>query len=191
MTDLQQMDGPQRVPHLQSVLLQAVQLTLDQDTQLFSHGVHEQAVCHRIAVHLEMLLSPMRQMSIDCEYNRDVAEIKRYEAEFGSKRFRPDIVLHQRLQAKFNMLAIEAKRSDTGPEKLASDRRRIEVVMTKSRYGYDLGAFLELQTGCPPAKPGVAVQFYTTASGWTEKQHLRPGSRHFAHRRRQAGSTPQ
>jgi hypothetical protein len=102
ITDLRGLGCEHRIPHLKDALIEAVKMTLLRDSALFAIGVHEQTVCHRVAFHLEKLWDSMGGMSIDCEYNRDVGRYKEYyfEVTRKKKKFRPDIILHERLNGK-------------------------------------------------------------------------------------------
>jgi hypothetical protein len=166
------MDRENRIPHLRHSLIEAVKLTLGRDSALFAIGVHEQTVCHRIARHLENLWDSMDGMSIDCEYNRDVARCKKYDFEVTNmkKKFRPDIILHERMNAKFNMLAVESKPEKVGRIAAAEDRRKIERVVTQEPYRYDLGCVLSFLNKPRRHDAGVSVKFFTERGGWSEAE---------------------
>ena len=91
IAELRGMGSEERVSHLKNAMIEAVKITLDRDVALFAIGVHEQTVCHRISFHLETLWDSLGEMSIDCEYNRDVGRYKEYDFDVTGrrKRFRP------------------------------------------------------------------------------------------------------
>jgi len=172
IADLRKLNASKRVPYLKEALLLAIQQTVDRDPALFAIGVHEQTICHRVAVHLELLWGQMNEMSIDCEYNRDVAQYKEYDFQTWTRKrkFRPDIILHERLNSDFNMLAVESKPQNAKPAEENEDRQKVERVVTQTPYRYNLGAYLQFLNGPKVKAPGVVVVFYTEQDGWTPLQ---------------------
>lgn len=64
---------------LQKLIKKAVSLFRREEPNLLSLGVHEQAVTHRIAVHLERLLeadAELRAFHVDCEYSNHLEDSK-------------------------------------------------------------------------------------------------------------------
>jgi hypothetical protein len=172
--ELRSMSRAQRIPCLKAILIDAVEATLDQDAALFAIGVHEQTVCHRIAFHMERRWDSMGGMSIDCEYNRDVGRYKEFDFEVTGRKklFRPDIVLHERLNGNHNMLAVESKPERGGDAPAANDKKKIERIVEQRPYEYDLGCFLRFLNGPRRRNAGVIVQFFIKGSQWSESEQF-------------------
>ena len=77
------------------------------------HDMHEVALCHRLAFHLENS-SKFTGYLIDCDYNRDEQAKKRNP---DSDIFRPDIIVHVRGSNENNLIMIEAKKDTCRPER--------------------------------------------------------------------------
>ncbi len=71
-----------------------------------NRNIHEQALAHRLAYHLENSGWFVGYM-VDCEYNRHGADQKTDES---GKCFRPDIVIHVRGNDDDNLIMIETKK---------------------------------------------------------------------------------
>src|SRR2546427_10876910 len=93
------------------------------DAWLFEMNVNERSITHKLAEYLQQEFSDWNG---DCEYNRNLGEIKRGSmpnTEVGwddleSKTVFPDIIVHKRVSKK-NLLVIEAKKSSsTVPERV-------------------------------------------------------------------------
>lgn len=96
------------------------------------HDMHEVALCHRLAVHLENS-GRFTGYSIDCDYNRDEQEIKRNPEDC---EFRPDIIVHIRGSGESNnLIMIEAKK-DPCSEK--TKEKQIErLINNANKYQYE------------------------------------------------------
>jgi hypothetical protein len=106
----------------------ALNLLRDRDLNLVAMRAHEQAICHRLGVYLDA----MADLNVDCEYNRDMADAKRFK---GDKRFRSDIIIHRRFSNDQNLLVVEAK--DPARGRRASDFDRLkELIDERGRYHY-------------------------------------------------------
>jgi hypothetical protein len=170
--ELRELKVKERIPHLKDALFSAIIRTLKQDpasSQLESTS--GQFVTG--SPYIELLWPSMDKMSIDCEYNRDVARYKEYDFEVTRRKkgFRNDIILHERLSGNYNMLAVEAK-SQSSRKKREDDKRKIVRVVTQVPYRYNLGAFLNFRNGPRVNEPGVIAEFFTEAENWSEPQSM-------------------
>ena len=95
------------------------------------HDMHEVALCHRLAVHLEKS-GKFTGYSIDCEYNRDEQATKQNpEGEI----FRPDIIVHIRGKGENNnLIMIEAKKDPCPQEQKAKEKKRLKRNASERKY---------------------------------------------------------
>ncbi|MEW6737833.1 MAG: hypothetical protein AB1489_41515 [Acidobacteriota bacterium] len=116
----------------------AISKLLKRDLDLLAIGAHEQAICHRLAVYLE----EHTDLNVDCEYNRKDVDPKKLANE---ELFRPDILIHKRLDVKFNLFALEAKSSsNTTLPRGKTDREKILELVGKGAFNYCLGALFHI-----------------------------------------------
>ena len=103
------------------------------------HDMHEVALCHRLAVHLEKS-GKFTGYSIDCDYNRDERKIKRRRQITKNpkgKKFRPDIIVHKRGSGENNnLIMIEAKKDPCRPEERAEEIERLIDNANKYQYAH-------------------------------------------------------
>lgn len=102
---------------------------------LLAIGAHEQAICHRLAVYLETFSA----LNVDCEYNRQ----RVYPKSIRDGRIKPDILIHKRMDNRFNVMVLEAKaRAATS----VRDRQKLEAMLAISGvYRYALGVYLHVE----------------------------------------------
>ena len=94
------------------------------------HNMHEVALCHRLAVHLENS-GKFTGYLIDCDYNRAEQEIKR---NLECKIFRPDIIIHIRGSNENNLIMIEAKKDPYSQEKKTKVKKRLKRNASERKY---------------------------------------------------------
>ena len=82
--------------------------------------------------------------------------------------FRPDIILHERLNGNYNMLAVESKPESATKNESKEDREKIERVVKQRPYRYELGCILQFLNGPKRHQAGVKVQYYTEGSEWSD-----------------------
>lgn len=149
--------------YLKCIVSLAVDIFLEKDKELLnlSHGVHEQAISHRIAVYLELFFSSVYH--IDCEYNKQgsqnektvknvssvrcrccCASCKSYVKKNRKKQkliIRPDIIVHKRRENGLNdnILVIEIKKRS---ECFFDQEKLKEMTKVDGRFGYKLGVFI-------------------------------------------------
>lgn len=109
-----------------------------------NRDIHEQALAHRLAVHLENT-GFFGGYSVDCEYNRHGDVIK---TDADGNRFRPDIVIHTRGNDENNLIMVESKKFNDSQQEI--DTAKQDLGRRKNEYGYRHG-FLVIF-------PEVAVQ---------------------------------
>lgn len=151
------------------ILENAVDDFMNRDSALLDSNAHEQTISHRIAVYLEKRLeeSGYCHFNIDCEYNRNISDVKKLNiflrsfecctdnitcksikkaienrgslAEHQRKHFRPDIIMHTRGNNDYNEIVIEIKKNKQCP----FDKMKLEAVTgSNGDYRYKLGAFI-------------------------------------------------
>lgn len=100
-----------------------------------NRDIHEQALSHRLAHHLENS-NVFTGYHIDCEYNRHGEKTKTDSAEKG---FKPDIIVHIRGNDESNLVMIETKKFND-PKKEINDIKGC-LKRRSDEYGYSY-AFL-------------------------------------------------
>ena len=130
---LRNMSGAQRSEATKQALHTALDELLTRDMDLLVSGAHEQAICHRLALYLER----HTDLNVDCEYNRNMMDVKRLNEGRG---FRPDIIIHRRLSNGENLLVVETK---SRAQKSSSDARKLaELTAEMGVYRYWAGVFI-------------------------------------------------
>lgn len=178
----------ERISFLKANLIKAIDIALVADAALIAVGAHEQAVCHRIAFYLETLLperakvppDPLAEdwITVDCEYNRYGGDPKTFAPDVGKlpKKFRPDILVHSRLYAENNLVAVEAKPLGTPKREREKDKKRIEKLVNEGKYAYKLGAVITICSTKGYIKKkkqaAITISWYTKTDGWTEEETL-------------------
>lgn len=122
-----------------SIILEAMQKTVSENGYLVlleneevqNRDIHEQALAHRLAVHLEHS-GYFSGYNIDCEYNRDGEDPKR---DTEKQLFRPDIVVHVRGPAGPNFIMIETKKFNDDAQELLEAKEKL--LSHKNQFGYD------------------------------------------------------
>lgn len=132
----------------------AVNKLLREDGELLRNNTSEQAVTHRLAVHIASILP---KWHVDCEYNRDMETIKRLKyslSENGNIAERsviPDIIVHKRETAN-NLLVVEVKKS-TNSEPDDADLRKLQAF--HEQLGYEYAVFFRFAAAAGDQDPAV------------------------------------
>ncbi len=116
------------------------------------HSMHEVALCHRLAVHLENS-DKFTGYSIDCEYNRDEQATKR---NLEREIFRPDIIVHIRGSNENNLIMIEAKKDTCRSEEQAAEKKRLR--RNANKYGYKYAFMVVFPQDNATSNPVIEVQ---------------------------------
>lgn len=151
------------VSKLKNAVVTSVDLFVENDSKLLELEAHEQAITHRVAVHLENILKEMN-LDFDCEYNKHLNDLKRIDLseinhldwqscgchactlvknnegrKLEEKEFRPDILVHKRNTDEQNLIAIEIKK-----DRICSfDKAKLKALtLQNGEYRYKLGLHL-------------------------------------------------
>ncbi len=129
---------------LEPLLRSALNMLLTRDAALIAGDNSEWAVAHRLAVYLEAFLPGW---DIDCEYNRQ-GEERTPKTLAAGLRVRPDIIVHRRgrTEREHNLLAIELKKSNSGPD-LEKAREYTRPPAGSRKYQYRHGLTIALYDG--------------------------------------------
>jgi hypothetical protein len=130
-----EMTTEQRVDVAKVAVTRSCRKLLNRDLMLLAIGAHEQAICHRLAVYLE----PFSALNVDCEYNRQRVHPK----SIRDGRIKPDILIHKRMDNRFNVMVLEAKaRAATS----SRDKQKLEAMLEiRGMYRYALGVYLHVE----------------------------------------------
>lgn len=129
------MDNNYSDEELMKKFLTSVNYLFKNDLFLLKNDASERSITHKLA---EYLQKEFPEWHVDCEYNRDLDDVKRRPSDAG---FYPDIVVHIRDIDK-NLLIIEVKKSNG---KYNDEETRLkEATISKYRYNYQLGIFITL-----------------------------------------------
>jgi hypothetical protein len=147
-------------PHIEKAIKEALDRLLTADFDLLKYDANERSISHRLAVYLEPLFPGW---NVDCEYNRDLDDIKRLELpikkvrtdDLSAKTVYPDIIIHKR-GSDNNLLVIEMKKS-SNPDKGDSDRTKLQAF--KSQLGYTFAVFVCVTVG---ETPSYAYEFISS-----------------------------
>ncbi|PIT03889.1 hypothetical protein TSA1_26280 [Bradyrhizobium nitroreducens] len=129
------MNSEQRAEAAKIAVTRGCETLLRRDLMLLAIGAHEQAICHRLAVYLE----PFAALNVDCEYNRQRVHPK----SIRDGRIKPDILIHKRMDNRFNIMVLEAKaRAATS----VRDKQKLEAMLAiRGMYRYALGVYLHVE----------------------------------------------
>ncbi|WLB53911.1 hypothetical protein [Bradyrhizobium japonicum] len=129
------MTTEQRAVAAKKAVMLGCEKLLQRDLMLLAIGAHEQAICHRLAVYFE----PFSALNVDCEYNRQRVHPK----SIRGGRIKPDILIHKRIDNRFNIMVLEAKaRAATS----ARDEQKLEAMLAiRGMYRYALGVYLHVE----------------------------------------------
>ena len=116
------------------MFLKSVANLLKNDYLLLKNNAQERAITHKLAEYLQI---EFPGWEVDCEYNRHLDKIKR-RADGSS--FNPDIIVHRRESDRYNLLVIEAKKSN-GEDNHEAERLK-EATSPQSEYRYQLGILI-------------------------------------------------
>ena len=118
-----------------------------------AYNMHEVALCHRLAVHLENS-GKFDGYLIDCDYNRSKGDPKKYPIDKG---FRPDIIVHKRGSDDDNLIMIEAKKaSATRPQKKEAKKR---LRRHAKAYNYCYAFYVEFPRECVQNDSVIEIEF--------------------------------
>ncbi|WP_185208009.1 hypothetical protein [Chryseobacterium sp. C3] len=137
----------------------AISCLLENDLHLLQQNLSERSIAHKLAYYLTDLFE---NYHVDCEYNGDltcdglrkILQIpQEVMEELAVRSIRqndtynifPDIIVHERRTNERNHLIIEMKKKNTNHKEKEYDFIKLKE-FTK-QYRYNLGIYLEFQTG--------------------------------------------
>ncbi|MGO4374570.1 hypothetical protein AB4Z21_28210 [Paenibacillus sp. MCAF20] len=125
------------------------------DKQIIDNNSSERSITHRFAVHLGTVFY---EWDIDVEYNRNLNDVKRFDAltmqllnnysnniDFltGRKAVFPDVIIHKR-GTNNNLVAIEVKKSHVSERLEQYDLDKINGYIIDKSLNYKYVAFIKL-----------------------------------------------
>lgn len=130
-------------------------LLWDNDKCLLSMDTSERSLMHRLATYIER---EFREYNVDCEYNREGDEPKRYRelvdqpnrAEINAddteaKIALPDIIIHKRGNNEDNLLVIEVKKLTASPTRIDKiDKKKLIAFLDANQLNYKYGLALQI-----------------------------------------------
>jgi hypothetical protein len=119
----------ERAAAAKGAVIRGCRRLLKRDLILLAIGAHEQSICHRLAVYLELF----------CEYNRQRVHPK----SIRDGRIKPDILIHKRMDSRFNLMVLEAK---AGAASSPRDKQKLTAMLeVQGTYRYALGVYLHVE----------------------------------------------
>jgi hypothetical protein len=124
---------------------------VDRDQVLLELSAHELAIVHRFGHYLESHLSnelAEHGLSVDLDYDRRgymQKHLPERPDRDGSKRFRPDLIIHRRLDDSQNVLVVEWKKRATVPI-IELLEYRLQLLLSSQKdgdYGYRSGVIID------------------------------------------------
>ncbi len=134
-----------------SIVNQAIDLLIRNDSELLNLGVTERALAHQLAHYMSLSALVQPPLKVDCEYNRYLADIKRLnlphreatDRDLRAVNVFPDIVVHQRNSDAHNFIVLELKKPG---EDIAYDEQKLSAF--REQLGYKHAAHVILGTDC-------------------------------------------
>lgn len=146
-----------------AAIAQALDTLLAQDRHLFEIDANERSLTHRFGLYLQHAL---RDWHVDCEYNRNREDPKRYlpllhfmrrldvlgdVSDTEGKTAFPDVIAHHRGTAE-NLLVMEFKKTSSRVSDDV-DFEKLRAYKSYSRLQYRFAIFIELEVS---GEPGVS-----------------------------------
>ena len=140
-------------------LVKAISEFLLKECFLLKNNLNERSITHKLAEYIQKYFS---DYNVDCEYNRNMADIKKIElisqknisetdAEGNTVSVYPDIIIHKRGSNDSNLIVIEVKKEANVCKKWeeSSDFKKLEAFTKSDGLKYKYGIYLELNKNCP------------------------------------------
>ena len=124
------------------IILDALEEVVSESYYEKVHNMHEVALCHRLAVHLEKSRK-FGGYLIDCDYNRSEKIPKKDPRDKG---FRPDIIVHKRGNSDDNLIMIEAKKASSTRREKKKAKKRLR--RNAKAYKYCYAFYVEFPKKC-------------------------------------------
>lgn len=136
---------------VRNLIEQALTLLRLKDSYLLRIAGNERTITGKVACYLERLLhastlhSLCNNLTVDIEYNRHGADVKKYITKKGESSAIPDIIIHERGTDDFNLAVLEFKKYGSTPRK---DTEKLTALTKKDGdYRYRYGFFIEIPVG--------------------------------------------
>lgn len=139
---------------VRKLIKDAIERVLSERPPLDFNYATERATAHRLAFHIERLLSEcdLGEWHVDCEYNRDgfmkklLEGIMECDEQRKTEQVFPDIIIHKRCQrgSENNLLVIELKRKNV---ESPCDRKKLELFTSRDNYLYQYGLYININGG--------------------------------------------
>lgn len=130
-----------KIKEIKEIISETINLFLIKDLKLFEIDSHERTISQNFSTYLK---SKFPGWEIDCEYNRNMNEIKKLEKNGKQVKIYPDIIIHHRVTKK-NLLVIEIKKSppySLSDQEVKDDLERLKKMTTIEKYKYQFGLFI-------------------------------------------------
>lgn len=138
---------------IQEKVLNSINKLFDEDIFLLKADANERSISHKLAIYLQAEFESFKELSVDCEYNRDMDFdpkridnwkskcAKKVESDdVDAKTVYPDIIVHERGNNDNNLLVIEIKKSNN-PDN-GCDQEKIKNFIKDLKY--DFGVFINI-----------------------------------------------
>lgn len=128
----------------------AISDLLEKDFFLLKNKVHERAISHKLAEHLQSRINS-KDYNIDCEYNKKINNADRItmttKKGINGANTYPDIIIHNRENREKNLLIIEIKPSHKKSE-IENDKKKLKFFTSmECSYKYKNGLSIMFYTG--------------------------------------------
>lgn len=162
---------------IQRIVEEVLQELLTQDISLIKNDVSERAITHKFAEHLQKKIP---DLNVDCEYNRNYVEGPskpkslylldqktqelKNDLEVGellAVSAYPDVIIHQRLTNKDNLLVVEVKKqnSKVPHDHDVSKLKAFTENTAQNSYNFEYGVFIVLETGVQQPRDPILQWF--------------------------------
>lgn len=138
---------------IQEKVLNSIKKLFDEDIFLLKADANERSISHKLAIYLQDEFTELKNLSVDCEYNRDMDfDPKRMDDwksrcaqevesdDVHAKTVYPDIIVHERGNNDNNLLVIEIKKSNNSDN--GCDKEKIKNFIKD--LNYDFGVFINI-----------------------------------------------
>ena len=137
----------EKIKIIKNVVKKSVKRIFENDFILLKNNTHEQDISHRLAHYMENSLNNylwfrQSQLSVDVEYNRDIADTKK----INNENCRPDIIIHERFTNENNIIAVEIKKDNENDRDDFNKLRSFTQITQGNQYKYQIGLYLSFST---------------------------------------------
>ena len=133
-------------------LVKAISEFLSKECFLLKNNLNERSITHKLAEYIQKYFS---DYNVDCEYNRNMADIKKIElisqknisetdAEGNTVSVYPDIIIHKRGSNDSNLIVIEVKKANSNNNFKTFDCEKLKAFTDPTKLKYKYGIYLEL-----------------------------------------------